>query len=361
MDERIDELRERLREDPSSRQFYQLGELLRREGEDAEAVEVLRAGLEQHPFYVAAWVSLGRALLDLERHEQADEALREALNLDPENAVAARLRGQVAIERGDWLGAVKALKLARALTPGDRELDERIAEVEAHLAAAPRTVVALSPEDPFDLAPRGDSGIWVSGDADVFALPEPPAPPPPEPVPAAEPGAEPFAGDGGDPFAAAAANQEPAIAAAEPAFKEIPRAEEPFAAEPEPEPKPEVEVEPAAIEAAEPEEAFAPAEPVEGDADELLEAIPETIDLPLPTVTLARLALEQGDLELARRTATGVLEQEPGSLEAQELLAAVDQAEAGAPAAGPDSRYATILALQRWLEAVRLAAGKLAP
>ena len=62
MDYRIEQLRYLLREDPSSRIFFQLGELLRREGDAAEAVEVLESGLERHPRYVAAWVSLGRVL-----------------------------------------------------------------------------------------------------------------------------------------------------------------------------------------------------------------------------------------------------------------------------------------------------------
>ena len=89
MDERIAELRAELREDPTSRLFYQLGELLRREEAHEEAVRVLRAGLEHNPRYVAAWVALGRSLAALERHEEAEGACARALELDPENAVAA--------------------------------------------------------------------------------------------------------------------------------------------------------------------------------------------------------------------------------------------------------------------------------
>ena len=42
--------------------------------------------------------------------------------------------------------------------------------------------------------------------------------------------------------------------------------------------------------------------------------------IPLPTMTLARLAIDQGDLDLAERTLRGVLEREPGHAEAAELL-----------------------------------------
>ncbi len=374
MDERIDELRERLREDPTSRQFYQLGELLRREGEDAEAVEVLRVGLDQHPFYVTAWVSLGRALLALDRLDEADEVLAEALKLDPENAVAAQLRGQVAIDREDWLGAIKALKLARALAPGDRDLDERIADAEARLAAEatvavpqpqPLEIFSVSAGDPFEMTPRGDTGVWMAGEADVFTPPELPPEPPPEAVPEEpEEIAAAAEGDG----AAAAAEPVPLGEAAAPATPVDEPDEAPdggswpreVTGAPLPDLEPAPPESPAGAPGPEPSTAAEPAPPAALEAGELLAAIPEELDLPLPTLTLARLALDQGDLELARRTAAAVLEREPGSIDAQDLLAEVARAVPVPEAGGADPRFATIVALQRWLDAVRLAAGKLA-
>jgi len=209
MDYRIEQLRYLLREDPSSRIFYQLGELLRREGEADQAVEVLRTGLERHPRYVAAWVSLGRSLVALDELGGAEEAFDEALSIDRENAVAARFLGETAMAREDWVRAIKALKLARALTGSDEKLDADIAVVEQHLAengqlegprsyepAVPRPqrfleVVSVSSEDPFAGAPaEGEPGAPTS---DVFEMPaEPPAADEPEeaavepPGPAAE-------------------------------------------------------------------------------------------------------------------------------------------------------------------------------
>ena len=133
MDYRIEQLRYLLREDPSSRIFYQLGELLRREGEADQAVEILRTGLERHPRYVSAWVCLGRSHRDLRTLEEARQSFQTALDLDRENPVAARLLGETAAELEDWLGAVKALKLARALTGAIDELDAQIAMVESNL------------------------------------------------------------------------------------------------------------------------------------------------------------------------------------------------------------------------------------
>ena len=182
MDYRIEQLRYLLREDPSSRVFFQLGELLRREGEAVQAVEVLRSGLEHHPSYVAAWVSLGRSHHDLGAHEEANAALEIALEIDRENPVAARLLGETAIEREDWLSAVKALKLTRALGGGDEELDDKITMVEEYLAVdgrlelpaeeRPRSelparnleVVSLSADDPFSASSDDAEGGEANGD-----------------------------------------------------------------------------------------------------------------------------------------------------------------------------------------------------
>jgi tetratricopeptide (TPR) repeat protein len=130
MDYRIQQLRYQLREDPASRYFFQLGELLRKQGELDEAAEILERGLEIHPRYVAAWVALGRTRQSAGDLVTAEEAFARALELDPEHGVAARLIGETAMARGDEIRAVTAFKLARALLGPDSELEERIADLE---------------------------------------------------------------------------------------------------------------------------------------------------------------------------------------------------------------------------------------
>jgi uncharacterized protein HemY len=61
---RIDDLRRRLEKEPGSRLFAQLAEELRKDGELEEAIRVSRAGLQKHPSYPSARMTLGRALLD---------------------------------------------------------------------------------------------------------------------------------------------------------------------------------------------------------------------------------------------------------------------------------------------------------
>src|SRR5208337_2829576 len=107
---RIEELRRELAANPTSRQFYQLGELLRREGRASEAAGVLRSGLAHHPRYVAAWVALGRACIDAGTSDEAATALREALALDAANPVAWRLLGEAHLALGDRRAALEVMQ-----------------------------------------------------------------------------------------------------------------------------------------------------------------------------------------------------------------------------------------------------------
>jgi hypothetical protein len=115
------------------------------------------------------------------------------------------------------------------------------------------------------------------------------------------------------------------------------------------EPTPEVEPEPLPESWPDPETDVQPE--LEKDAD----------GIPLPTMTLARLAIDQNDLDLAERTLRGVLEREPGHSEAAELLETLI---AGPPDVDStvepmDPSATKVAALQRWLDAVRLASERL--
>ena len=429
MDYRLEQLRFQLREDPSSRIFFKLGEHLRREGELQEAIAVLGNGLEQHPKYVAAWVSLGRALLDAGSSRQATDALNRALALDPENAVASRHAGEAAIANGEWVEAIKALKRARAMSAPDEALDERIQFVESHLAELGQLEAPASrpPVEPVPPPPAGRSLDQVFGEAedepfaesagdDVFvsdgqaetgaddeepadfdgratmavdlselSIPSRPVDDPAagtievEPTPSPEPFIEidadaiieastDFDDDAeiGISFdvddEAAAPQTSPPASESEPVFDagNAPDA----AAAPSFEDVPVFDVESDTVPLSVPEiESPAMDEPdfdieVEDDTDIDL----HSEELPLPTMTLARLALDQADLELAEKTLRGVLERDPNHAEANELLAGLTAAAGGdAPGdrAGDETGDARAQALRRWLEAVRLASERL--
>lgn len=439
MDYRLEQLRFELREDPSSRIFFKLGDYLRREGEFQEAIAVLGNGLEQHPKYVAAWVSLGRALLDAGSTRQAADALGRALALDPENAVASRHAGEAAIANGEWVEAIKALKRARALSAPDETLDERIQFVEGHLdeigqlEAPPPTakvgsgwvsppstgrsldqVFAESEEE----SPSDSTGddVFAVGNEDepvsedeapeaydsraTMAIPlaemfppsseaEAPTEAPieisiePEPAPTFESVTEieideVIETQGGDDevsesdiaFAIdddlAAATPPPGAIQSETVFAEEDEPDTGVNAAIEMVADSDVESDTVPLSVPEPESDAAVDSEVhfEFDLQDDVEVDVRSEELPLPTMTLARLALDQGDLELAEQTLRGVLERDPNSTEANELLAGL---RAGAGVDTPESQGtdepgdSRAQALRRWLDAVRLASERLKP
>ena len=87
---RLDELRRRVDKDPASIAFAPLAEELRKAGEYDEAVHVCQAGLEHHPVYLSARVTLGRALLELQRYAEARTELEYVLQSAPDNLLAQK-------------------------------------------------------------------------------------------------------------------------------------------------------------------------------------------------------------------------------------------------------------------------------
>jgi tetratricopeptide (TPR) repeat protein len=83
-------LERRVRQDPASIAFGALAEEYRRAGRLEEAVAACRAGLERHPSYLSARVTLGRALQELGQPAEAREEFQYVLSLAPDNLAAIR-------------------------------------------------------------------------------------------------------------------------------------------------------------------------------------------------------------------------------------------------------------------------------
>ena len=200
---KIEELRFRLKTDPKNRIFYPLAEELRKAGQFAEAEQVLRTGLTNHPTYLSAWVSLGRVLRELKNDSAAVEALNKALQLDPGNVVAARLLADAYLQMGEKVEAIKKYKLVQALLPADEEVDATIERLDRELnppAPAPMPVetgpvveeTPFAPEPPaFAPAATAESPFAPETEAAPFEAPLREAPMA-ETAPASEPEA-PFA------------------------------------------------------------------------------------------------------------------------------------------------------------------------
>ncbi len=419
MDYRLEQLRFELQEDPTSRVFFKLGEHLRRVGELDEAVDVLRQGLDTHPHYVSAWVSLGRSLHDLGDTRGAWRAFARALELDPENGVAARCAGEAAIANGEWVEAVKSLKRARGMMPQDDALDERIAFVEERLeelglleapkAAPPPPPVpppkedsgddevvevddqaasAAEPDDVFDSGAHASDPVPApvpdavadeeSGEPELEFVDEPSgviveqSPPAPDPVPVPVPVPVPAPDESSDEVELEFVDEPSGVLVDDPSgvITDQPSPDPDAAPESVPDPAPVPDVlaepvhEPAVVDVPDappppPPDLMYQPESVPGPEPPPPAAAARTQG-PLPTMTLARLAVEQGDLELAESTARGVLERDPGSHEARQMLEWL--ASKAAADEGSDRTVdgdARPQALRRWLDAVRLAAEKL--
>jgi tetratricopeptide (TPR) repeat protein len=96
---RIEELRRRVRMDPASIAFAALAEEYRRAGRFEAAIATCLAGLKRHPSYLPARLTLGRSLLAVGRHDDAQSEMEFALRLSPGNPAAIRGLAEIADHR----------------------------------------------------------------------------------------------------------------------------------------------------------------------------------------------------------------------------------------------------------------------
>jgi tetratricopeptide (TPR) repeat protein len=111
---RIEELRRRVQKDPASIAFAQLAEEHRRAGQYDEAIEIARAGLQQHPTYLSARVTLGRALLEVDRLDEAAAEFEYVVKAAPDNLTAARQLADIQQRRRQVSTATKPPEMKTA-------------------------------------------------------------------------------------------------------------------------------------------------------------------------------------------------------------------------------------------------------
>jgi tetratricopeptide (TPR) repeat protein len=160
---RIEELRRRVLADPASIAFAALAEEFRRVGRYEEAIETCRTGLQRHPAYLSARVTLGRALIETSDYEGAREQLETVLRSAPEN-----------------LAAIRGIAQIDELLSHSTEMDPHIADVmhtmhEESLRAAAERVPVVSAPPPVEpaLELRGGPDPPV---ADLSPAPQPEPP-----------------------------------------------------------------------------------------------------------------------------------------------------------------------------------------
>lgn len=205
--QRIEDLRRRIQRDPASIAFAQLAEELRRAHEYEESVTTCRAGLEIHPEYLSARVTLGRALIELNDLDQAQEELERVLRSAPDNLAAIRGLGEIHHRRGDLRQALAHFRSALALARNDPDLEETVArlskEVEPERSAAATDLMSFDQikHELLKLAPPPSSAAQSASSSSVASavavLPESPVtanvlPMPARPTLQSDPRAEPL-------------------------------------------------------------------------------------------------------------------------------------------------------------------------
>lgn len=192
MNPRLEELRRRVLEDPASITFAALAEEYRRAKLFDDAIAVCYAGLEHHPTYLSARVTLGRSLIEVDRLDEAKEHLTEVLKSAPENLPAIRGLAEIHRRQGRLPEALEQYRAAIEIAQQGAASQASNAQAGAmwarptpvprdqtgtEQAPAPEIVVPalVRPEEPEPIAAPRAAAIPEPVPVVVAAVPAPPA------------------------------------------------------------------------------------------------------------------------------------------------------------------------------------------
>ena len=142
--------------DPDGRAFAPLAEALRRERSLDEAESILAEGLARHPTFTTALLVSARVARDRGDLTFAREQLDRVLELDGGNVLALQDRAEARLVQGDREGALRDLREASRLDPGNDEFRRRIEAAGAQPTPPPTRVAEpdFEPEAESDVVDR---------------------------------------------------------------------------------------------------------------------------------------------------------------------------------------------------------------
>src|SRR5688572_29718039 len=146
---RIEELKRRVQLDPASIAFAALAEEYRRGGMFEAAIATCEAGLQRHPAYLSARVTLGRSLIEIGRFDDARAELEHVLRAAPENLAAIRGLAEIHHRNGELPEALQY----RSGSSGVAAEPKAVAPVTPE-PAAPQPPIAATPQPPAPAAPK---------------------------------------------------------------------------------------------------------------------------------------------------------------------------------------------------------------
>jgi tetratricopeptide (TPR) repeat protein len=162
---RIEELRRRVQSDPASIAFAALAEEYRRAGRYKESVATCKAGLQRHPAYLSARVTLGRSLIELGQYDEAARELEHVVKAAPDNLAAIRALADIHNRRGELLEAeTDTTRPSPAASPATAHPSPPLRPTQTGPAAGRPVQLSVASEGDSDRAGEDVSGI-LSGRA----------------------------------------------------------------------------------------------------------------------------------------------------------------------------------------------------
>ena len=120
-----------LDEDPESKVFAPLAEAYRKIGQLDQAYKTAVSGLEHHPHFASGRVAMGKIHIDRGNWQEAQEELKKAAELSPDNLLAHQLLAQVCLNLKQPKKALAAYKMVLFLSPEHAEAKKVIKKLES--------------------------------------------------------------------------------------------------------------------------------------------------------------------------------------------------------------------------------------
>jgi tetratricopeptide (TPR) repeat protein len=128
--DRLRELQAKFDENPR-RYFAPLANEYRKGGQPKRAIEICRAHLAQMPGHMSGQVVYGQALFEAAEFDEARQVFEGALVLDPENLIALRSLGDLALQAGNTEEARRWYSRLLEADPNDAAVVTLVAEIDA--------------------------------------------------------------------------------------------------------------------------------------------------------------------------------------------------------------------------------------
>ena len=176
--DRLRELQEKFDENPR-RYFAPLANEYRKGGQPKRAIEICRAHLAQMPGHMSGQIVFGQALFESGEWDEARTVFGRALALDPENLIALRSLGDMALQAGDTAQARTWYTRLLDADPKDSAVIALVSEIDATGVSAPPPAPQ---EIPAPAPDRVDQPVATAPEPEAAAPVSEAAAPPPEPV-----------------------------------------------------------------------------------------------------------------------------------------------------------------------------------